>query len=286
MHQRVTHTTWLWATRRTPLASVALAVVAFAACEREQESETVSATPGTVAAERGDTLGSGSLDGVWYGESDDGVGQRAWVFSLEHSPLRGFVYSATGGAEVCDMRADTTGRVAWNTGDAFGRVRYRFDGQHVAGELRGRIGRTSARGDTTSADLTLRRAEPSAGAAPAGAYSNMRYSEESGDLLGTDLILLPGDSLMGALTIAEGTPSKPRPLLDRRRNGDTLQFAIQQTAVDRRGAPVRRPKLLFTAILSRDTLRLRQSDAVEDQLLTRRGSVSEFLRRQPVRACP
>jgi hypothetical protein len=268
------------------LTGLALAALSLAACRTEREPKALSQTPDTAAGERDDALDARALAGVWYGVTDDGVSQRAWVLSLELAPMRGFFYSALSGAELCDVRVETTGRITWNTGSAFGRVMYAFDGRHSADGLRGMLRRTSSRGDTVSADLALRRVQASAQVLPSGVYSSMRYSEDSGDLLGTDLLLLEADSLIGALTIAEGAPGEPQPLLDARRDGDTLRFAIQTTSFDRAGAPVREPKLSFTALFARTSVHLQQSDAVEGEVLTRRGGVGEFLRRQPTRRCP
>jgi hypothetical protein len=286
MHKDLTHPRTVSATLRIQLTSCAAAVLLVVACRPEREPDARSATADTAAADRSPRVDTAGVGGVWYGVTDDGMSQRAWVLSLERSPVRGFIYSASSGAELCDIQVDTADRVAWNTGSAFGRVRYAFDGRHADDELRGTLRRTSERGDTGSVGLALRRVEPAAPGAPAGVYSSMRYSEDSGDLLGRNLLLLDGNGRIGALTIAEGTPGPPHPLLDSRRGGDTLRFAIQTTSFDRRGTPIRNPKRVFTAIFAGDSVHLQEIDAVEGQVLTRRGSIGDFLRRQPVRACP
>jgi hypothetical protein len=230
------------------------------------------------------------LDGIVYGIASDAVGQRAWIVSLDESPTRGFIYSAPASAELCDLSVDTIGRVSWNTGKAFGHFVYTFEGRRSTEGMGGTLRRVRADDDTASFDVALRRVQGSARGADGGRltgfYSNMHYVEEAGDLLGSNLLLLlDGDSLVGALTISEGAPSPAYPLIHARRDGDTLRFGIQTASVDRTGVPVREPEITFAAVFAGDSVHLQQSDAVEGEVLTRRGSVAEQLARNPIRGC-
>lgn len=60
----------------------------------------------------------------------------------------------------------------------------------------------------------------------AGTYSDMRYIQESGDVLGTEIkIVFTGSDYQGALQIAEGAPGRLI-LVDVAVRGSAIQFSI------------------------------------------------------------
>jgi hypothetical protein len=60
-----------------------------------------------------------------------------------------------------------------------------------------------------------------------GTYSNLRYNEDSGDLLGIEIKIVPvaGERLQAVVLASEGEPA-PLVVVDVQRNGNTLSFRV------------------------------------------------------------
>lgn len=63
----------------------------------------------------------------------------------------------------------------------------------------------------------------------AGTYSNVRYIEEAGDLLGMEIKIIPlGEQYQAAVFVAEGSVG-PMRLVDVRVRGTTLSFEVRES---------------------------------------------------------
>ena len=210
-----------------PVSAIILLVAVCSGCE-------APVPPRHSPADDQVTLTKASDSGAWlFGTHADEDGLRAWLFSPADSQL--ILYDPPGVTLLCASTSDERNH-AWR-GDIASSVR-----EHVIKRTAAPDGWRVVRQEFSprrvaadSFDLQVRRiAERSTPSARRdGVYSSLGPHEETGDLLGTELIIASsGDEVIGAVVVGEGSATGPYAMIAPAMRGDTLTFTINSMGAD------------------------------------------------------
>jgi len=170
------------------------------------------------------------MPGLYWAVS---AGGRAWLFYLDPGSTASAVYRALGPVAICEVITTSSGSLVFHSAEMTDGTTYRFVGQLSRDGVAGTLERVRVRTGavTRSYDLVLKAARAGfvTGAADplSGQYSDLRASDASGDVYGTEVVLVDGvDGVVGLSVDYEGGPGTPRALTGER-VGDALHIAWQ-----------------------------------------------------------
>lgn len=165
----------------------------------------------------------GQVDGWYYGSSEDPTGRVSWFLQLDSRTSSGKIYLPP---QILTLRnlVIQSGKVSFEFGENSDDAR--FDGMINDG-LTGKFSYLNGR----SFEAHLTRIEEQwlnqNYAAYAGLYSNVRFVEEAGDLVGAELLLVPlATGLGGSLTEYEGVPGNIYALTNVQMKDGSIAFAV------------------------------------------------------------
>ena len=173
------------------------------------------------------------IDGFFFGVSLDHSARVAWFVKLNTKTGSGSLYVPPGPVKLSEVKINTNGQLTFRSDAAFGDVVYEFSGLVSQARIQGTIRRIRPKSVEDAEELILNRlnmnyAIGDNNAKVSGMYSNVKYIEESGDLVGKEVILIQtSEGLAGILTSYEGEPSDPYALTNAEVSGKSLRFAIQ-----------------------------------------------------------
>ncbi|PYV38608.1 MAG: hypothetical protein DMG06_25275 [Acidobacteria bacterium] len=174
--------------------------------------------------------------GIFSGSSKDQYGERAWLVCLDPANRKGKLYLPP---DVLDLSlSDLNEPIVLQSQKGYGDLVYVLELNLTERLL---VGTISTQRQVANTSKQLLKAEVSLEPvafqdgwsellqAPSGVYSNLKYVEEGGDLLGTELVLIrrSGGAAVGLITRFEGGPDGPYLLLDTNLRGDFLRFVIR-----------------------------------------------------------
>ena len=192
----------------------------------------------------------------------------------------GALYDGLRWVRLCGMaRHDTT--VSFTTATMFGGAKV-FEGVSSGDSLVGNLSYRTERGTSRSVGKVVFRpvddsllSRPSVGVRY-GFYSDLRHIEETGDVVGNELLVAPtAGELTLALAIFEGGVSYPLVALNPVENGDTVTFETSR----RTPAPTGR------AVFSNGAVSVSLSNWVAPTRLPTKFSVRGFFEQPPVGRC-
>lgn len=161
-----------------------------------------------VTVDRNDnTSADQNIEGLYFGVSDNQLGQRAWLLRLEKG--KGILYMPPGNLIISRVEVSSTKHINFQSNAGLGDVAYNFIGQVVSNTIQGEFQFSPAglsNEKRVTAEVLLQRIDASSlnDKNVSGLYSNVQYVEEGGDLVGDDLILIPYDEkLIGIFTSYE-----------------------------------------------------------------------------------
>jgi hypothetical protein len=200
----------------------------------------------------------------------------------------GAIYDGAGWGEICQWKADSSGRVSFRSAPHYGIV-FSFDGSATNDTLRGRIvilengsrPRWNELVTFQRLDSTDRTLQLLGGAG--GLYSDVSYIEDAGDLVGTKVFIgTARDSLKIAVQFFQGEPGQVRSPGKLSHTPDTVRFRFGEPGDD--GADytlafAQRAVELWTADYKRDTA------VGSDKLLPRTKSTAEFYQEETRGSC-
>jgi hypothetical protein len=202
----------------------------------------------------------------------------AWFLKLDTKTGSGSLYSGPGTIDLEGVRFDEAGQLVFHSPPAQGDVVYEFDGSVENNGIRGRIHTHAAseqEGTDSVVNIEFQRVSSTdntgTGIGDYGSvYSNIEYVAEAGDVVGTELVLLPTpEGLGGCMTVCEGEPAGPYALINAQVSGKTVRFTIQTE-----DGPEQ-----YQADLSTADVRLTRTDASDSsaEALPRRGTAGDLL---------
>jgi hypothetical protein len=119
--------------------------------------------------------------------------------------------------------------------------------------------------------LTVSGSNAQQGPRVTGFFTDMRYIQEAGDVIGTELwIVYARGAYWATVQIAEGEPDPPV-VVPVRVSGPTVKFTLRMPLVDQNGKPAPDTVFEFAGTVSRDGLRL-DSGPFGAVMLKRRNS--------------
>ena len=164
----------------------------------------------------------------WYlGVSDEGRGHRAWLIQLDYVHRLGQIYLRPRCLKILYVQMTANGGLHFASEPGVGDVGYEFIGRITTFGLLGdlyttrksrgrveRIGRASVELQRLPRRAMIR------------AYSNMKYNEESGDLVGTELLLISGAGTKAIIYTSSEGGFIPYAAYDLSISRDWLRFKI------------------------------------------------------------
>lgn len=236
---------------------------------------------------RDSVLVNQSLEGVYFGTSDNQLGRRAWLLRLDSRTGRGSLYMPPNNLELSHVEMSSTGRLTFRSEVGLGDVTYSFDGQVTSSGITGTFHITraqpSANEEIGSVPVTLRKLDAQLlnerqTANIGGLYSNVEYNEEGGDLIGAELILIPnGEEITGIFTSYENE-MLPYAAVNITRSRNTVQFRTHTESGEES----------YQGTLSRERITLRHDSVnadseAEPMVLFKRRSLPDILARAEAR---
>ena len=197
-------------------------------------------------------FGQKILNGYYSGISDVPAGRISWFLRIDSEKGTGELYLPPQIIHLRSIVLKPNGDLSFNLVEDERSVA-RFEGR-LDGNIRGSF--VYADGHTITATLEEVRQDwfQQETASYSGVYSNVKYVEEAGDLVGTELLLIPqANSLGGSLTVYEGVPGNIYALSDVRLSGRSIQFSIVTSTGLKK----------FSGELSSDKIILEKSETVE-----------------------
>jgi len=192
------------------------------------------------------------LNGYYFGTSNVPAGRISWFLRLDSVKGIGELYLPPQIIQLRSIVLKPNGDFSFSLLEDK-RLVAKFEGR-IDGNIRGSF--VYADGHTITATLDEVRPEwfEQETASYAGVYSDVKYVQEAGDLVGTELLLIPqANNLGGSLTVYEGVPGNIYALSDVRLSGRTIQFSIVTgTGIEK-----------FSGQLSSDKIILEKREAVE-----------------------
>ena len=189
------------------------------------------------------------INGIYYGTSEGDSGRRAWLLKIENDDS--VLYSPPANLTIRQITRGPKGEITFETERAIGDLYYKFVGRIVEERFEGVFESTNSR-TSTKASTTLRRLDRSLlkKGENSGLFSNVEYVEQGGDLVGSELIVIPFlDNLTGIYTSYENEMTPYATKIEQ--NGDKISFHLQT------GEGIER----FDGKLSRNEVRLDYSAA-------------------------
>jgi hypothetical protein len=163
------------------------------------------------------------IDGWYFGYSEVPAGRIAWFLQLDSRVASGKIYLPPQVLNVRNLVITRDGKVRFQFGD---NDQARFDGDLNAG-ITGKFFYSNGRSFETHLTRVEEKWLTQECAVFGGLYSNVRFVEEAGDLIGTELLLIPqADGLGGILTLYEGVPGNIYALTNVQMKDHTIAFAI------------------------------------------------------------
>jgi hypothetical protein len=169
--------------------------------------------------------------GIFLGGSRDQYGERAWLVCLDSSARQGTLYLPPDILRLSFQ--NPKGSLVLESQKAFGDLVYVFELKPTEQLLVGAVSTLRLSGNLRK---PLRKSDVSLQALhdghslleePFGVYSNLKYLEQAGDLLGSEVILFRRkDSAVGLITRFEGAPDGPYLLSDTILTGSSVRFSI------------------------------------------------------------
>jgi hypothetical protein len=236
---------------RTPVAC--LVALAFIACTESQEERALS----TSAPSHSFFIALSER------EDSDPV---AWLLSVDSTGRAGRVYSPDGGGSLCNV-ASAGDTLRWTDGA------FEFDGARIDDSTwTGTVARSRRPGfprpppawPATVYRLTrLSDEDPAIGRV----YSSIHVHQETGDLLGTEIVLLPvREEIWALVALAEGNASLPWIVRDLDRSSGSLSFSLATSYGTIPVAAEFRPDGLMASIGVSEPELLRDTTSVELEL--------------------
>lgn len=175
------------------------------------------------------TLDMRQLGGFYYGTSENRSGRLAWLIYLNPEEDSGGLYLPPRVIKLSHLEMSPEGRLSFDIISSNGGDADTFNGQvtstTISGSFKYSNGRTY---DVELHKLDDKWIDHRESGGVSGLYSNMHYSEQTGDLAGVELLLLrKGSDLAGVFTRYEGVPSESYALIDAALSGSMLRFKIQ-----------------------------------------------------------
>lgn len=187
-----------------------------------------------------DVVDQTSPSGTYLGYTQAPTAKLAWVLWIGNDHTRGGLYMPPGVLGLCSLSVDS-GTIHFSSAPWAGGTRFSFSGHLIQGAIVGEMRREYPHGTPPSQFPVVFRSL-SAGSYRGrldGIYSNLEVHPESGDLIGTELIIAEGaDTITGAVEFAEGGASLPLLLEEPELHGDTLYFSAGATGASGRYAAV------------------------------------------------
>ena len=163
------------------------------------------------------------VDGWYLGYSEVPAGRIGWFLQLDSQAASGKIYLPPQILPLRNLVITRDDKISFQIED---KDRARFDGDINAG-IAGKFFYSNGR----SFEAHLTRIEEKwltqEYAVFAGLYSNVKFVEEAGDLVGAELLLIPqADGLGGILTLYEGVPGNIYALTNVQIKNRAIRFAI------------------------------------------------------------
>jgi len=227
---------------------------------------------------KGSTAANQSSEDFYFGSYTNQFCRCAWFLSLDLANRRGRLFKRPTVLDLTNVEVSETGRITFRTKMDFGNVIYRFEGDQGPNGITARIDSIGADAETDETPITtdpvllekvtLSVQKPQSRDFSA-VYSNVRYVEESGDLVGEELILFwHGNEPRGIFLMYEGEQMDPLAISDVSLSGPNLKFRVLMLGAE----------LSYAGTFSRNRLQLRRTDAnasadFSRMILFRKGSV-------------
>jgi hypothetical protein len=182
--------------------------------------------------DRGDK--SQELSGFYFGSSQSQSDEIAWLLKIDMNPREGSLYMPPEVLKLSIVKPDQSNNLSFRSNAGFGDAVYEFNGQINQTGIRGTMAQkypNPASNNTFNVVLNRFDASPlgeNRNFKINGMYSNVKYIEDSGDLIGKELIFIStSNGFVGILTSFEGVPTKPYALVDVKLIESNLQFSIR-----------------------------------------------------------
>ena len=167
------------------------------------------------------------LAALYVGTSSDAI---AWLLTVDTASASGTLFDPLGPIPLCGLRVDSEARKSFTSPELSDGTIYRFVGRMSTTEIEGVLEHVAARSGRVrkSSTLALRRVRlrgqsGTASRLPSGVYGNVMYHQQTGDLLGNELVLIDGEDGTVVLTIEYGgAPDWPRMAQRAKLRGDSL----------------------------------------------------------------
>ncbi len=173
--------------------------------------------------------------GLYFGESKDSDGRRAWFLYFDPEVGKGILYMPPNNLAL-STKITSSGQVIFHSEGGIGDVVYRFDGHFAANYIEGKIHitrtRPSAKEDVSSISVTLRKIDvdtlsKAQGTSISGLYSSAKYNNEGGDVTGDELILIPNGGGFEGIFTSFDNEMIPYVMTNIVQSGNKLQFNVQ-----------------------------------------------------------
>lgn len=167
-----------------------------------------------------------SLEGLYFGVSNNELGQRAWLIRITKN--KGILYMPPNNLEIPKLEITSAGSINFQSDVGLGGKSYSFNGQIISKSIQGEFDLLSGShsdGKTTKFKTALQKIDLSSLNDMYGLYSNVQYVEEGGDLVGEDLILIPSNKKMSGVFTSYENEMIPY-AIDVKQQGNKMKFNI------------------------------------------------------------
>lgn len=174
------------------------------------------------------------MKGLYFGESNEQKGRRAWFFYFDPEKGKGSLYMPPNNLEL-HMKTISSDQITFRSETALGGIIYSFDGQFISNSIRGNLYikriRPSAKENVSRTSITLRKLDAhtsnkGGGVNISGLYSNVKYNEEGGDVVGEELILIPSEEGFEGIFTSLSNEMIPYLITNIVQSGNALQFDV------------------------------------------------------------
>jgi hypothetical protein len=193
------------------------------------------------------------VKGFYYGLTKTEVGNVHWFLELDSNATVGKLYLPPSILSVSRIAIDPAGNTTFQIEDN-SRTVATFNGQ-LTKDIKGKFVYVDGRQFETELTRIDEKWFSREEAVHAGLYSNVKYVEEAGDLVGAELLLIPKESgLGGSLTIYEGVPGVAYALSDIQIVGRHISFEIVTSGGKRKYSGQLGPRELSIERLNTDEI--------------------------------
>lgn len=168
-----------------------------------------------------------NIEGLYFGVSNNNSGQRAWLLRLKKG--RGVLYMPPNNLEIPKVEITSIGGIIFQSDVGLGGKFYSFKGQINSSSIDGEFSLlfdSDLDGKTAKFKTTLQKIETPSLKDIYGLYSNVRFVEEGGDLIGEDLILIPYNKKISGVFTSYENEMIPFPIIFKGRE-DKIKFSIK-----------------------------------------------------------